>query len=140
LTNKILFYWQEGSWWSYRKWIYNCLCNQCLSPLKFWIRWRGVLDTTLCDKVWQWLVAGQWHQGMFNELRWEVIVCFADIGDHHCLNFLFIMTNLQQLFYFLFHTWIIKTVYQKKNIVGNLHFLDCTIKIYPQTISGFVSI
>ena len=22
--------------------------------------WRGVLDTTLCDKVCQWLVAGQW--------------------------------------------------------------------------------
>ena len=22
--------------------------------------WRGVLDTTLCDKVFQWLAAGQW--------------------------------------------------------------------------------
>jgi len=22
--------------------------------------WRGVLDTTLCDKVCQWLVTGQW--------------------------------------------------------------------------------
>jgi hypothetical protein len=22
--------------------------------------WRGVLDTTLCDKVCQWLTAGQW--------------------------------------------------------------------------------
>ena len=29
---------------------------------------------------------------MFSELRWEVIVCFVDIGgidDHYCLNFLF---------------------------------------------------
>ena len=37
------------------------LCNQCLSPLscEFEPRsWRGVLDTTLCDKVWQWLAAG----------------------------------------------------------------------------------
>jgi hypothetical protein len=33
--------------------IYNYLCNQCLSPLM-----RGVLDTTLCDKVCQWLVTG----------------------------------------------------------------------------------
>jgi hypothetical protein len=38
------------------------LCNQCLSPLKWvWIplRW-GVLDTTLCNKVCQWLAAGWW--------------------------------------------------------------------------------
>ena len=43
--------------------IYNYLCNQCLSPLKLWVRtrsWRGVLNTTLCDKVCQWLATGQW--------------------------------------------------------------------------------
>jgi len=41
--------------WSYGSWIYNYLCNQCLSPLKLWVRiphlWRGILDTTLCDKL-----------------------------------------------------------------------------------------
>jgi hypothetical protein len=38
----------EGpSWsWSYGSWIYNNLCNQCLSPL--------------CDKVYQWLAKGRW--------------------------------------------------------------------------------
>jgi hypothetical protein len=39
------------------------LCNQCLSPLTLWVRIplrRGVLDTTLCDKVWQWFVAVLW--------------------------------------------------------------------------------
>jgi hypothetical protein len=48
---------------SWRSWIYNYLCNQCLSPLKFWVRaplWQSVLDTTLCDKVCQWLTAGRW--------------------------------------------------------------------------------
>ena len=49
--------------WSYGSWIYNYLCNQCLSPLTLcvWIllRW-GVLNTTLCDKVCQCLAAGQW--------------------------------------------------------------------------------
>ena len=44
-------------------WIYNCLCTQRLSLLVLWVwiplRW-GVLNTTLCDKVCQWLVAGQW--------------------------------------------------------------------------------
>jgi hypothetical protein len=41
----------------------NFLCNHCLSLLTLWVRiplrW-GVLDTTLCDKVVQWLAAGQW--------------------------------------------------------------------------------
>jgi hypothetical protein len=57
------------SWsWSYGSWIYNCLCNQCLSPLKLWVQiqlMRGVLDTTLCDKVCQWLAVG----GCFRVLR-----------------------------------------------------------------------
>jgi hypothetical protein len=49
--------------WSYNSWIYNYLCNHCLSPLTLWVRillrW-GVLDTTLCDKVSQWLGTGLW--------------------------------------------------------------------------------
>ena len=46
----------EGlSWpWSYGSWIYNYLCNQCLSPL------NRARCTTLCDKVCQWLATGQW--------------------------------------------------------------------------------
>ena len=52
------------SWsWSYGSWIYNYLYNQCLSPLKLWVRIPlrlGVLDKTLCDKVCQRLVTGQW--------------------------------------------------------------------------------
>jgi len=53
-----------SSWsWSYGSWIYNYLCNQCLSPLMLWVRTllrRGVLDITVCDKVCQWLMVGQW--------------------------------------------------------------------------------
>jgi hypothetical protein len=44
--------------WSHGGWIYNYLCNHCLSPLTLWVRIpfrRCVLDTTLCDKVCQWL-------------------------------------------------------------------------------------
>jgi hypothetical protein len=51
-----------SSWsWSYGGWIYNFLCNQRLSPhCEFEsCSWRGVLDTTLCHKVWQWLAAGR---------------------------------------------------------------------------------
>ena len=54
---------QKGPSWSYDSWIYNYLCNQYLSPLTLWVRIplrRGVLDTTLCDKVCQWLATGRW--------------------------------------------------------------------------------
>jgi hypothetical protein len=48
---------------SYGSWIYNYLCNKCLSPITLWVRipFRGgVLDTTLHDKACQWLAAGPW--------------------------------------------------------------------------------
>jgi hypothetical protein len=47
---------------SYGSWINNYLCNQCISPLMLWVLiplMRGVLDTTLCDKVCQWLAASR---------------------------------------------------------------------------------
>ena len=55
---------RDPSWsWSYGSWIYNYLCNHHLSPLKLWdqipLR-QTVLDTTLCDKVCQWLVTDRW--------------------------------------------------------------------------------
>ena len=50
------------SWpWSSGSWIYNYLCNQCLSPLIMWVRISiRARYTTLCDKVCQWLVTGRW--------------------------------------------------------------------------------
>jgi hypothetical protein len=55
---KILTFELCGPWWSwsYGSWIYNFLRNQCLSPVKLLVRiplGRGILDTTLCDKVCQ---------------------------------------------------------------------------------------
>jgi hypothetical protein len=47
--------------WSYGSWIYNYLCNQCLSPLMLWVRILiRARCTTLCDKVCQWLATGLW--------------------------------------------------------------------------------
>ena len=59
------FLYTKGLLWSwlYGNWIYNYLCNQCLSKLTLWVLIllrRGVLDTTLCDKVCQWLATGRW--------------------------------------------------------------------------------
>ena len=58
----LLIYLMWASWpWSYGSWIYNYLCNQCLSPLMLWV-WISIRAkcTTLCDKVCQWLATGQW--------------------------------------------------------------------------------
>ena len=63
LINSYRCWTEKGpSWsWSYGNWIYNYLCNQCLSPLKFESRvLQGVLDTTLCDKVCRWLEVDRW--------------------------------------------------------------------------------
>jgi hypothetical protein len=47
--------------WSYGSWIYNYLCNQCLSPLMVWVRISiGARCTTSCDKVCQWLATDLW--------------------------------------------------------------------------------
>jgi hypothetical protein len=57
--------WLSSSWlWLYVSWIYNHICNQCLSSLTVWVRIplrRVVLDTALCDKVCQWPVTSSWH-------------------------------------------------------------------------------
>ena len=63
IPNKLLCITLQGQSWSYGSWIYNYLCNQCLSPLMLGVQipfWRGVLVITLCGKVCQWLTAGQW--------------------------------------------------------------------------------
>jgi len=45
--NSELYKWP--SWpCSYGSWIYNFLCNQCLSPIR-------AMCTKLCDKLCQWL-------------------------------------------------------------------------------------
>ena len=44
-------------------WIYNYLYNRCLSPLTLWVRIplrQVILETTLCDKICQWLATGWW--------------------------------------------------------------------------------
>jgi hypothetical protein len=48
--------------WLYGSWLNFYLSNKCLSQLSLWVRItirQGVLDTTLCDKVCQWLVTGR---------------------------------------------------------------------------------
>jgi hypothetical protein len=62
LIDHFIYSKKGSSWpWSYGSWIYNNLCNQCQSSLMLWVRISiRARCTTLCDKVCQWLVTGQW--------------------------------------------------------------------------------
>jgi len=41
---------RRPSWpWSYGSWIYHYLCNQCLSPLKLWVRTPFMAMCTQCS-------------------------------------------------------------------------------------------
>ena len=60
IINSVIY--QQGpSWpWSYGSWIYNYLCNQCLSALMLWVQISiRARCTTKCDKVCQWLATGR---------------------------------------------------------------------------------
>ena len=41
-----------SSSWSYGNWIYNYLCNQCLSPLKLWVRILLMARCTRYNLIW----------------------------------------------------------------------------------------
>ena len=95
------------SWpWLYGSWIYNYLCDQCLSPLKLWVRprsWRGVLDTTLCDKVCQWLVTGWWFSP-------GTLVSSTNKTDHHKITEILLKVALSTInyhVYFIFITGVV---------------------------------
>jgi hypothetical protein len=96
-------YSQTGlSWsWLYGSWIYNYLCNQCLSPLmlRVWISIRARC-TPLCDKVCQWLATGlidfvlglyvitdRWRGRCDHMVNWFTTT-YAISGYHHwCCEF-----------------------------------------------------
>ena len=78
------FYVIIGPSWSssYGSWIYNYLCNPYLSLLNCEFEpclWRSVLDTTLCDKVCQWLatchssVVFSWYSSFLYQYSWNIV-------------------------------------------------------------------
>ena len=80
--------------WSYGSWIYNYMCNQCLSQLtllvQILLRW-GVLETTLiCDKVCQWLAAGRWFSS-------DTLVSSTNKTDHHNITELLLKVALNTI-------------------------------------------
>ena len=53
---------ERPSWlWLYGRWLYNYLCNQCLSPLKFWVRTPFMARCTRYNIMWYslWVTCGR---------------------------------------------------------------------------------
>ena len=44
--------WRPSWSWSYGSWIYNYLCNQCLSPLMLWVRTPFMAKSTRYNIMW----------------------------------------------------------------------------------------
>jgi hypothetical protein len=81
-----LFCWYWWNWWP-------LLCK--LSFCVQWAKMRG--DCLLCWYWWNWWPLLCKLFFVFSEQRWEVFVCFVDIGgidDHYCVNFLFVFSEL----------------------------------------------
>jgi len=54
VSNTISTNWTKGPSfsWSYGSWIYNYICNQCLSPLTLWIRTLFMARCTRYNIMW----------------------------------------------------------------------------------------
>jgi hypothetical protein len=140
----------QKTWsWSYGCSIYNYLCNQCLSPLKVWGRIplrRGLLNTTLCDKVCQWLTAGQWFSPISYEFSsklklWHNINISCDTESiaqkktNNVKNGKLIKYIQAQWLYFFFKSQYIHTFTSSKDsncilscyLVTNIHISDSSL-------------
>jgi hypothetical protein len=79
--------------WSYGSWVYNYLCNQCLSPLMLWVRISiRAKCTTLCDQVCQWLslVTGRWFS-------LGTLISSTNKTDHHDITELLLKVVLNTI-------------------------------------------
>ena len=128
-----IFLFGKGLLWSlsYGSWIYNYLCNECLSPLMVWVRIllkQGVLNITY-DKVCQWLAAGHWFSP--GTLKyWNIVE--SDV-IHHNPNPILI-APVYHFWYIGFFFCYIKYIYLWRTHFSYVGNLFCHINIYSQPV------
>ena len=79
--------------------------------------WRSVIDTTLCDKVCQWLVTGLWFSP-------DIPVSSANETDRHDITEILLKVTLNTTPN-LYHSWRNPTVYVYFVIVDHGFFKNC---------------
>jgi len=107
------------------------MCDQCLSPLtRLWVgtpcSWRGVLDTTICDKVCQWLAAGRWFSP-------GTPVSSANKADRHDITEILLKVAWNTINQTKpNHTQ--STIWSVDSILLNKHFTINFLPLYPPTL------
>jgi len=100
---------------------------KCLSPLMLWVRIplrRCVLDTTLCDKDYQWLAKGRWYSP-------GTSVSSTNKTDRHDITEILLKVALNKPYppflwsFFFYHIWS-----HKKAITGTIPQLVKVIYTY----------
>jgi hypothetical protein len=99
------------SWpWSYGSWIYNYLCNQCLSSLMLWVRISiRARCTTLCDNVYQWIATGRGFSP-------GTLVSSTNKTDHHDITEILLKVALNTI---------------KQTVLFCLHMKSFSERLFP---------
>jgi hypothetical protein len=110
----------KGPSWSYGSWIYNYQYHQWLSPLTLWVLIqlrRGVLETTLCDKVCPWLAGGRWFS-------LGTLVSSTNKIDHHDITEMLLKVALNTI---TTSIWVIK--HSQRNVKLNVHSVNSILLV-----------
>ena len=108
---------------SYGSWMYNYLCNQCLSSLTLWVRIPSG-NTTLYEKVYQLLAGFLWFspgtqvsstnktdRQDITETLLKVALCWLEIQDGHQCRTNLLRTLCEKYFIFII-LWNLLMIWQ----------------------------
>ena len=136
ISLSMLYIFEGLSWpWSYGSWIYDYLCNQCLSPLMLWVRILiRARCTTLCDKVCQWLATSRGFSA----------VSPTNKTDHHDITEILLKVALSTIKQTNKHIWYSITLHKiVKKILSMIMFYTNNASVYKRiqnTTSLFVKV
>ena len=118
-------------------WIYNYLYNRCLSPLTLWVRIplrQVILETTLCDKICQWLATGWWFSP-------GTLVSSTNKTDHHDIIEILLKLALSTITLTPFDIVMEFVKHFHQNIIDNVVVIFEKLTIpYTLLVSSFICI
>ena len=127
--------------WSYGNWIYNYLCNLCLSSLTLWVRIPlRARCTTLCDKVCQWLTTGWWFSPGTTVSSTKKTDChdITKILLKLALNTITLTLTIECTSYLRYGDMCTRIAWKQKEITIHIHIPFRSTRVLPPGLVGFV--